>query len=82
MYYGEKFNAITHIVGAFLALSGALVLVVLSAVYGDVWKVVSSSIYGTTLILLYSCSALYHSLRGRAKNIFRELDQHSLDTEI
>jgi hemolysin III len=78
MYYGEKFNAITHIVGAILALSGALVLVVLSAVYGDIWKVVSSSIYGTTLVLLYSCSALYHSLRGRAKNILRELDHHSI----
>jgi hemolysin III len=78
VYYGEKFNAITHIVGATLAFGGAVVLVVLSAMYGDAWKVVSVSIYGSTLVLLYCCSALYHSFRGRAKNILRELDHHSI----
>jgi len=40
--------------------------------------VVSVSIYGATLVLLYSFSALYHSLRGRAKNVLRELDHHSI----
>lgn len=78
MYHGEKFNAWTHLVGAMLALAGAIVLVVLAAQGGDPWKIVSVSIYGTTLVLLYSSSALYHSLRGPAKNILRKLDHQSI----
>jgi hemolysin III len=78
MYYGEKFNAVSHLVGAVLALAGAIVLIVLAALAGDPWKVVSVSIYGATLILLYLSSTLYHSLRGRAKIIMRELDHHSI----
>ncbi len=78
MYYGERFNALTHLVGAVLALAGAVVLVVLAALGGDPWKVVSVSIYGLTLVLLYSFSVLYHSLRGRAKDILRELDHQSI----
>lgn len=78
MYYGEKFNALTHLVGAVLALAGTAVLIVLAALDGDPWKVVSVSIYGVTLVLLYSFSTLYHSLRGRAKNILRELDHQGI----
>jgi hemolysin III len=78
MYYGEKLNALTHLVGAVLALAGVIVLVVLAALDGDPWKVVSVSIYGLTLVLLYSFSVLYHSLRGRAKNVLRELDHQSI----
>lgn len=78
MYHGEKLNAITHLVAAVLALVGAAVLVVLAALGGDPWKVVSVSIYGVTLVLLYTFSALYHSLRGRAKAILRKLDHQSI----
>jgi hemolysin III len=78
MYHGEKFNAITHLVGAMLAIAGTIVLIVLATLQGDPWKIVSMSIYGATLVLLYSFSALYHSLRGRAKIILRELDHHSI----
>jgi len=78
MYQGEKFNALTHLVGALLALAGSVVLIVLAAREGDPWKVVSVTIYGVTLVLLYSFSTLYHSIRGRAKNILRELDHHSI----
>lgn len=78
MYYGEKFNALTHLVGAALALAGTVVLIVLAAADGDPWKVVSVSIYGVTLVLLYSFSTLYHSLRGRAKNVLRKLDHLSI----
>lgn len=78
MYYGEKLNALTHIAGAVLALCGTLALIVLAAVTGDPWKVVSVSIYGVTLVALYSFSALYHSLRGHAKDILRKLDHHSI----
>jgi hemolysin III len=78
MYYGEKFNALTHLVGAVLALAGAVVLIMLAALDGDPWKVVSVSIYGVTLVLLYTFSTLYHSLRGRAKNVLREMDHQSI----
>ncbi len=78
MYYGEKFNAITHLAGALLALVGGIVLIVLAARGGDSWKIVSVSIYGMTLMLLYSFSTLYHSLRGEAKNVLRKLDHHSI----
>lgn len=78
MYDGEKLNAWTHLVGAVLALVGAVVLVVLAALDGDAWKLVSVSIYGVTLVLLYSFSAMYHSFRGRAKDILRKLDHQSI----
>ncbi|NOX92242.1 MAG: hemolysin III family protein [Gammaproteobacteria bacterium] len=74
MYHGERFNSITHLVGAALALAGLVVLVVFAALQGDVWKIVSFSIYGSSLFLLYTLSTLYHSLRGRAKQIFMKLD--------
>lgn len=78
MYIEEKFNAITHLAGAVLALVGTVVLIVQAASGGDAWKVVSVSIYGATLVLLYTFSSLYHSLRGKAKIILRELDHHSI----
>jgi hemolysin III len=74
MYYGERFNAISHLLGALLAVWGTLVLVALAALTADVWKVVSFAIYGATLVLVYSISTIYHSLRGPAKNLFRKLD--------
>jgi len=77
-FYGEKLNALTHLVGAVLALAGTVVLIVLAATQGDPWKIVSVCIYGATLVLLYSVSTLYHSLRGRAKDVFRELDHHGI----
>lgn len=78
MYYGEKFNALTHLVGALLALAGTIALIVLAALDGDPWKVVSVSIYGVTLVLLYSFSTAFHSVRGRAKKILQKLDHHSI----
>jgi len=78
LYYGEKFNALTHLAAAVAALVGAVVLVVLAALGGDPWKIVSVSIYGATLLLLYTSSVLYHSTLGRAKNALRELDHQSI----
>ena len=75
---GEKFNAVTHLVGAVLALAGAVFLVVIAAIGGDPWKVVGIAVYGTTLVSLYSLSGLYHSLRGRPKNVLRKLDHQSI----
>ncbi|MES2297168.1 MAG: hemolysin III family protein [Pseudomonadota bacterium] len=78
MYHGEKLNAWTHLVGALLALAGTSVIIVLAALGGDPWKVVSVSIYGATLVLLYSASTLYHSLRGPAKALLQKFDHHSI----
>jgi hemolysin III len=79
MYYGEKFNAVSHLLGAVLALAGTVVLVVLAAIGGDPWKVVGVSIYGATLVLMYSSSTLYHSVRGgRGKDFLRKMDHQSI----
>jgi hemolysin III len=78
MYHGERFNSITHLVGAVAAAAGMVALVVLAARQGDLWKIVSFSVYGFTLLLLYTVSTLYHSLHGRAKEIFRMLDHNSI----
>jgi hemolysin III len=78
MYHGERFNAWTHLVGALLACLGAIWLLVLAALDGSPVKMVSVAIYGQSLILLYSISTLYHSLRGRAKVVMRKLDHLSI----
>lgn len=78
MYYGERFNAVSHLLGAVLALVGSTVLVVLAAIGGDPWKVVAVSIYGAALVLMYSASTLYHSMRGRAKDVLRKMDHQSI----
>ena len=74
MYHGEKFNSISHLLGAVLSLVGLTVLVVFAAQQGDPWKIVSFSIYGASLFLLYSASTLYHSWSGPAKALFQRLD--------
>lgn len=75
MYKGERFNSISHIIGAAAALAGLIVLVVFSAKKGDPWKIASFSIYGATLFILYTLSSIYHSLGGgRGKTFFRRLD--------
>jgi len=78
MYYGERFNAWTHLIGALLACAGAVWLLVSAAASGDAWKIVSIAIYGVTLVVLYGTSTVYHSVRGRAKTILRKLDHLSI----
>lgn len=78
MYYGERLNGTTHLLGASLAAAGAAALIILAARQGDPWKIVSFSIYGTLLFLLYAVSTLYHSTRGRVKAVFRKLDHCSI----
>ncbi len=79
MIEGERFNGISHLIGAALALAGAVVLVVTASRNGDVYRIVSFSVYGATLFLLYLISTLYHSLPpGRAKHVFRILDHQAI----
>jgi hemolysin III len=49
MYHGEKLNSFTHMLGAVIALAGLVVLVVAASLKGDIWRIVSFSVYGTSL---------------------------------
>ena len=71
MYQGERFNAITHVVGTVLAIAGSAALIVLAS---GARRVTALAIYGAMLIVLYLSSTLYHSLRGRAKQVFHVFD--------
>ncbi|WP_109513725.1 PAQR family membrane homeostasis protein TrhA [Pseudomonas ovata] len=78
MYYGEKFNAWSHLVGTVLATIGAVWLLVLASVQHDIWKIVSIAVYGVCLVALYSASTVYHSVQGRTKTIMRKVDHFSI----
>jgi hemolysin III len=78
VYRGEWFNSISHLIAMLAAVSGTAVLVVVAARQGDPWKIVSFSIYGASLILLYLFSTLYHSLPTRGKALFRKLDHFAI----
>ncbi|HOX83986.1 MAG TPA: hemolysin III family protein [Chryseolinea sp.] len=75
----EIANAITHGIGAALAIAALVILIVFAAIKGNVWHVVSFTIYGSTLVLLYFASTLYHSLTNlRAKGVFHKFDHISI----
>jgi hemolysin III len=75
---GERFNAVSHIVGAALALAALVAVVWRAATHGDAWSIVACSVYGGSLLLLYTSSSLYHALRGRAKAVFCRLDHSAI----
>lgn len=73
----ELLNSISHGIGAALSLTGVIVLLVLASVaaHVDPWKIVGISLYGVTLVLLYTISTLYHGVRHpRLKRLFQHLD--------
>lgn len=71
----ELVNSITHGIGALLSIAALVLCVVVSAVHGNPTAVVASSIYGATLIILYTMSTLYHSFKvNNAKRIFQIID--------
>ena len=76
---GEEIaNSVSHGIGAVISAVGLGFLIWLSVEYGDVWYVVSTTIYGVSLVLLYSASTLYHAIpHPRAKRIFQLID-HSM----
>ena len=78
MVKGERFNSISHLVGATLALAGMVVLIVVASNDGGARRIVAFSVYGTSLFLLYLISTLYHGLPGRAKDVFRILDHQAI----
>ncbi len=71
----ELVNALTHGTGALLSAAGLGVLVVMACLHGTALHIVSCSIYGATLVLLYTASTLYHSVRSpRLKHAFKIVD--------
>ena len=75
----EIANSVTHGLGALLSVAALTLLVTFAAYQADVWRVVSFSIYGSTMILLFLASTLYHSLQHpKTKNVFKILDHCSI----
>ncbi len=77
----ELLNSITHGIGVLLSIAGLVLLVVFASIrpYGDVWKIVSFSIYGASLINLYVASTLYHSYQNpRVKNFLNLFDHAAI----
>ncbi|MGG6311258.1 PAQR family membrane homeostasis protein TrhA [Paenibacillus macerans] len=75
----EIANAITHGIGALLSVAGLVLLIVFSSMKGTAWHVVSFTIYGASMLLLYLCSTLVHSFKeGKAKDLFEFFDHSSI----
>lgn len=75
----EIANSITHGIGTVLAIAALCILIVFAGRYGNAWHIVSVCVYGTTLILLYTVSTLYHSIQNhRLKGILRILDHSAI----
>lgn len=75
----ELLNSISHGVGALLGAAALVLCVVAAAMHGNVWGVVSGSIYGASLVILYTMSTIYHALKvNKAKRVFRVIDHCSI----
>ena len=75
----EIFNSVSHGVGAGLSIAGTVVLIITSVIHSNAWGVVSSCIYGASLIILYTMSTLYHSFTNKkAKAFFRIMDHNTI----
>jgi hemolysin III len=75
----EIFNSITHGIGTIMSIAGLVLLIVFSVIKGNVWHVVSFSIFGSTLVLLYLSSTLYHSFtKEKVKNLFARFDHAAI----
>lgn len=75
----ELSNSITHGIGVLLSIAALVILIVFAALYGNVWHVISFTLFGVTMLLLYTSSTLLHSLPpGRAKDFFEIMDHSSI----
>lgn len=71
----EVANAVTHGIGALLSVAALTLLVVYASLKGTAWHVTSFTIYGATMLMLYTASTLVHSFReGKIKDLFETLD--------
>ena len=75
----EIANRLTHGLGAILSVAGLVLLVVFASRHGDAWHVVSTAVFGATLVLLYSASTLYHSVQGdRSRALLQRFDHAAI----
>ena len=76
----EVFNMVSHIVGGAIGIVALTLCVIFSAIHGDVYGIISSAIFGTTLIMLYTMSSIYHGLKPdrKAKKVFQVIDHCSI----
>lgn len=75
----ELANSLTHALGIILGAAGLVLLVVASARHGDAWHVVSTAVFGATLVLLYTTSTLYHTARSEArKHLLQKCDHAAI----
>lgn len=72
----ERANVLTHALGVVLSLVGLSILAFLAFRFGDVWHQVSLLIYGTTLVMLYAASAMYHSTKEEKKRLRMRIIDH------
>jgi len=71
----ELFNSITHGAGVVLSIAALVLLIVFSSIYGSTGHIVSCTIFGITLILLYTASTLYHGIqKPQVKRVFKIFD--------
>ena len=71
----EIFNMVSHIVGGAMAIAILVLCIIMAATRGNAWGVVSSCIYGVSMIDLYCMSAIYHGLKkSKAKKVMQVLD--------
>lgn len=75
----EIANAVTHGIGALLSIAALVLLIVFASIYGTAWHVVSFTIFGVTMFLLYFSSTMVHALpRGKAKDLFEIFDHSAI----
>ncbi|MDP1579267.1 MAG: hemolysin III family protein [Candidatus Didemnitutus sp.] len=75
----ELANRLTHGIGALLSVTGLVLMVAYSAMFGDAWIITSTAIYGATLVLLYASSTLYHSVTSpRWRRICQRIDHAAI----
>lgn len=75
----EIINVLTHGIGVGLSITALVLLVVFASIQGNPWKIVSFSIYGASLIILYTVSTCYHIVKSdKKKKLFQMLDHVSI----
>jgi hemolysin III len=75
----EIANAITHGIGALLSIAALVLLVVMASIYRSAWHIIGFAIFGSTMIVLYTSSTLYHALTHQGvKHLFRKFDHMSI----
>lgn len=75
----EIANSVTHGIGAVLSIAALVVMIVFASINKNAWQIVSVSIYGATLIILYTMSTLYHAITNeKAKKVLQIFDHSSV----